>query len=204
MIDWMDKNPKVGISSCALVNPDGTMQGSGGYFPSLFRVFAWMFFLDDIPIIDKLIKPYHPMHAWSPIYKGENYFYKEHKQDWVTGAFFLIRREVIKDIGFFDNDYFAYVEEVDFCYRASQKGWESWYLPKWKTVHYGQVTTGSEFAIINELKNLELFYKKHFSSWKLPILRVLLKLGVVLRFIVFGIYKGKEVASSYAKAFKEI
>lgn len=204
MIEWMDKHPKVGISSCALVNPDGSMQGSGGYFPSLFRVFAWMFFIDDIPIIDRLIKPYHPMHAWSPIYKGENYFTKTHRQDWVTGAFFLIRKKVIDDIGYFDDDYFAYVEEVDYCYRAAQKGWESWYLPKWKIVHYGQVTTGSEFATINELKNLELFYKKHFSAWKVPILRFLLKTGALLRFVVFGLIKGKETAKIYAKAFKQV
>ena len=45
MVAWMDENPKVGISSCALVNLDGSLQGSGGYFPNLFRVFAWMFFL---------------------------------------------------------------------------------------------------------------------------------------------------------------
>jgi GT2 family glycosyltransferase len=204
MVNWMDKHSKVGISSCALINPDGSMQGSGGYFPSLFRVFAWMFFIDDIPIVDRLIKPYHPMHAWSPIYKGENYFKKAHRQDWITGAFFLIRKDVVEDIGYFDDDYFAYVEEVDYCYRASKKGWEAWYLPKWKTVHYGQATTGSEFATINELKNLKLFYKKHQPHWKLPILRALLKVGVVLRLAIFGLFKGKEAATTYAKAFREI
>ncbi|MFV1917129.1 MAG: glycosyltransferase family 2 protein [Patescibacteria group bacterium] len=203
MIDWMDKNPKVGITSCALVNPNKTLQGSGGYFPTLFRVLAWMFFLDDIPIIDRLIKPYHPLHAWSPIYKGENYFKRTRKQDWVTGAFFLIRKEVINDIGYFDKDYFAYVEEVDYCYRAAKSGWEVWYLPKWKTIHYGQVTAGSEFALVNEMKNLKLFYKKHYPSWKLPILTLLIKAGTLLRMGVFGLLKGSEVAKTYAKAFRQ-
>jgi len=204
MVNWMDNHPEVGIASCALINPDGSIQGSGGYFPSLLRVFAWMFFIDDFPILDKLIKPYHPMHAWSPIYKGTDYFKKAHRQDWVTGAFFLIRRKVIEDIGYFDDDYFAYVEEVDYCYRASRKGWEAWYLPRWKTVHYGQATTGGEYATINEFKNLVLFYKKHHPPWKLPILRVLLKAGAGMRLIVFGIIKGKEVAKTYARAFREV
>lgn len=204
MVAWMDENSKVGISSCALVNPDGSLQGSGGYFPNLFRVFAWMFFIDDIPILDRIIKPYHPMHAWSPFYKGENYFKNFHKQDWVTGAFFLIRKKVIEDIGYFDKDYFAYVEEVDYCYRAAECGWEVWYLPQWKTVHYGQAISGSEFATINELKNLKLFYKKHMPSWQMPILRIFLKSGSWLRMIIFGLLKGKGAAKVYAKVFKEI
>ena len=160
--------------------------------------------MDDVPLLDRLIKPYHPLHAWSFLYKGEGYFKRRHKQDWVTGAFFLIRREVVDEIGYFDEDYFAYVEEVDYCYRAAQKGWEIWYLPKWKTIHYGQVTTGSEFAMINELKNLKLFYKKHKPSWQLPILRTFLKSGAILRVFIFGLLKGKGVAKIYAKAFKEI
>src|SRR3972149_594788 len=61
MIDWMEAHPKVGISSCALKNRDGTLQGTGGYFPTLFKVFAWMSFLEDIPGLDSLIKPFHPM-----------------------------------------------------------------------------------------------------------------------------------------------
>ena len=60
MIKWMEDNSKVGISTCALKNTDGTLQGSGGYFPNLFRVFSWLFFLDDIPFLDLLIKPFHP------------------------------------------------------------------------------------------------------------------------------------------------
>src|SRR5436190_18196363 len=84
MITWMDEHPDVGISSCALVNPDEkTIQGSGGYFPTLQRVFAWMTFLDDIPGVDKIMKPYHPLHPGSPFYKNEDYYKKSQEQDWV-------------------------------------------------------------------------------------------------------------------------
>lgn len=203
MISWMDKKPAVGISSCALLNADKSYQGSGGYFPTLFRVLAWMTFLDDIPLLDKIIKPYHPLHPWSFFYSGEAYFKKAHKQDWVTGAYFLIRREVVEKVGLFDEDYFAYVEEVDYCYRAHQAGWEIWYLPKWETIHYGQVTTGSEFAMVNEFKGIKLFYKKHYAFWKMGVLRLILKMGALLRIFLFGIIKGPNVAKIYAKAFKE-
>lgn len=202
MVSWMDNNPTVGISSCALLNPDKTYQGSGGFFPTLLRVFFWMSFIDDMPGIDKLVKPYHPLHVWSPVYKGEEYFAKSHEQDWVTGAFFLIRMEAMKKVGFFDEDYFTYVEEVDYCFRTKQEGWQISYLPKWKIIHYGQVTTGSERATVNEFEGLKIFYKKHYPGWQLPILRVFLKLGAILRIVVFGLMKGPGVAKTYAKAFK--
>lgn len=204
MVSWMDEHPKAGLASCALLNPDKkTYQGSGGYSPTLIRVFAWMTFLDDIPFVDSLIKPYHPLHGWSPFYKGEDYFRKSHEQDWITGAFYLMRKKAVDEVGIFDEDFLLYVEEVELSYRFKEKGWGIWYLPKWKIVHYGQSTTSSETAMVFELKNLRLFYKKHFPSWKLPILAFLIKLGILLRIIVFGLWKGGEVAKVYVKAFKE-
>jgi len=203
IIDWMNKNPNVGISSCALLNPDGSYQGNGGYFPNLLRVFCWMTFLDDLPFLDLLIKPYHPMHSWS-IYKGSNYFKKQKDQDWVTGAFFLIRNKVIEEIGYLDEEYFAYVEETDFCYKAKKQGWINMYLPKWKITHFGQVSAGSEYALVSEYKNLCLFYKKHMAKWKLPILKLILKIGALLRIVLFGILKGPSVSKIYAKAYKSI
>jgi len=203
MVKWMDEHKDVGISSCALLNSDRTFQGSGGYFPTLIRVFLWMSFIDDLPFVDKLIKPYHPMHPWSFLHKNEGYFTKAHEQDWVTGAYYLIRDKAMKQVGYFDEDYFAYVEEVDYCYRTKEKGWKVWYLPKWKTIHYGQVTTGSEFAMTSEFKGLKLYYKKHMASWKMPVLRFLLKFGALLRIIIFGLIKGSNTAKIYAKAFKQ-
>jgi hypothetical protein len=203
MISWMDTHPKAGLSSCGLVDPDKvTFQGSGGYYPTLFRVFAWMTFIDDIPLIDKLIKPYHPMHGWSPIYKGGDFFKKEHKQDWVTGAFFLMRKEAMDEAGIFDEDFFLYVEEVELATRIAKKGWEIWYLPKWKTLHYGMSTNGSEKATIFELQNLILMYQKHEPAWKIPVLKAILKFGVILRIILWKAMGKKEVAQIYAKAIK--
>ena len=205
MIEWMDKHPDVGISSCALVNPDQkTYQGSGGYFPTLPRVFAWMTFIDDIPLLDKIIKPFHPLHGWSPIHTNEDYFKKQHEQDWVTGAFFLMRKSAMDQSGLFDEDFFLYVEEVELCYRFKEKGWKVMYLPKWKTMHYGQVTTGSENAMVREMQHIVLFYEKHYPKWQKPFLQFTLKFGAVLRMIVFGFLKGPKVIRIYAKAFAAV
>jgi GT2 family glycosyltransferase len=202
MLAYMDKNTKAGIVSCALRDKDGKLQATGGYFPTLLRVASWMFFLDDIPLLDKLIKPFHPMHEKSFFYRGEGFFKRESPRDWVTGAFFLIRRVVLDEVGVLDEDYFMYTEEVDLCFRAKKKGWEVWYLPKWAIVHYGGASSASEFPIISEYKGVKTFYKKHMPSWQSPILRLLLKKGAVLRMILFGILKGGSWVKVYAKAFQ--
>lgn len=204
MIAWMDSHPKVGLSSCALVNPDEkTYQGSGGYFPTLPRVMAWMTFLDDIPYVDKIIRPYHPMHGFSFFHTNEDYFKKIHNQDWVTGAFFFMRKSAMDMAGLFDEDFFLYVEEVELSYRFVKTGWEVWYLPKWKTVHYGMVTNGSEKAMTMEMQNLKLFYQKHMPKYQLPILTFFLKFGAFIRILFYGLSK-PEVSKIYAKILKNI
>lgn len=205
MISWMENHPKVGLSSCALVNPDEkTYQGSGGYFPTLPKVIAWMTFIDDLPYVDKLIKPYHPMHGWSFFHTNEDYFKKTHKQDWVTGAFYLMRKTAMDMAGLFDEDFFLYVEEVELSYRFVKAGWEVWYLPRWKTLHYGMVTTGSEKAMIMEMQNLKLFYSKQMPKWQLPILTIVLKFGALLRLIIYTLMGRINTAKIYAKALTSI
>lgn len=201
MMEWMDSHPKVGLSSCALVNPDQkNYQGSGGYFPTLSRVIAWMTFIDDIPLVDNLIKPYHPIHGFSFLHTNEDYFKKIHRQDWVTGAFFFMRKSAMDAAGIFDEDFFLYVEEVELAYRFVKNNWEVWYLPKWKTIHYGMVTNGSEKATIMEMQNLRLFYTKHMPSWQLPILSIILKFGVILRIIIYTLMGRFNMTKIYAKA----
>jgi GT2 family glycosyltransferase len=201
MISWMDRNPRVGISSCSLLNKDKSVQGTGGYFPYMVRVISWMT-IQDLPFVDWFIKPFHPMHTKSFLVKG-NRFYKTRKQlDWVTGAFMVIRCEVVDDIGYLDEKYFMYVEEVDFCYRAKKAGWQVWYLPKWSIVHYGGASGTSELAVISEYKGIKRFYKKHFPKWQYPILRVFLKIGALGRMLLFSLTEGVSSAKIYAKAFK--
>jgi GT2 family glycosyltransferase len=202
MVLWTNKNPKVGVSTCALRNLDGSLQGTGGYFPNLFKVFAWMFFLEDIPFVDRLIKPFHPMHPQSPLYKGEGFFKKAHQRDWVTGAFLLTRKDIFDEAGGFDEDYFMYTEEVDLCWRIKKKGWQVWFLPKWNIVHLGGASSTSEFPILSEYKGVKLFYKKNKPAWQMPLVRLFLKGGAALRIPIYGLIKGKEAAITYAKAFK--
>ncbi len=203
MVDWMDKNPKIGVLSCALKNKDGSIQGSGGYFPTPLRVFSWLTFLEDLPLISNIIKPFHPMHLKSPIWKNEEFFNKEDERDWVTGAFMLIKKEVFKVAGMFDPEYFMYMEEVDLCFRIKKAGYKIMYVPRWEIIHLGGGSGSGEKTILNEFKSLRIFYKKWYKNYLL-FMNLMIRLGIVLRIILFGILGKTNESKTYAKIFNQI
>lgn len=195
MINYLNNNEGVGAISPSLMNSDRkTLQASGGYFPNLTRVFLWMTLLDNLPFIEVVFNSYHP---------NKDYYNKKHDQDWVTGAFYMARKDNLDKVGGFDEDYGAYVEEVDLSYKIKKLGFRIVYDPKWKVVHIGGMSYGSESQIIQEFINLKLFYKKHYPKWQLPVLNLIIKLGCILRMIVFSIFK-PNLAKIYAKAFKTV
>ncbi len=62
--------------------------------------------------------------------------------DWLAGASLLIRREVLDEVGLFDEGYFLYFEETDLCRRAARHGWATLYVRESAVTHIGSVSTG--------------------------------------------------------------
>lgn len=193
-LSYMKENKNVGVLGCKLVGIDGNVQSSGGYFPNLFNVFFWMTFLDDIKPIYIRIKPYHI----NPNF--ENEYIRE--QDWVTGAYFMIRKKIFDDLGGFDEDYFMYVEEMDYCYRIKSKNWKIIYYPYSDIVHLGGASGTSEDAVISEFKGLMMFFNKHMGGS--AFISFLLRFGAFLRMVTYLILGNFKLSKSYAKAWKVI
>lgn len=201
MVEVMEKNPKVGIASCQLVGKTGEIQPSGGFFPHLGRVFAWMFFLDDLPFLSWWIKPFHPHPP--QFYTRDSWYQQPHFQDWVTGAFFLIRKQVQEEIGFLDEKFFMYVEEMEYCYRAKKAGWQVFYTPVTKIIHLGGQSGTAKGVLLGEYQGLQYFFGKHKPAWQKIFLRLFLKIGALLRLVLFGIIKkNPEVRRIYVEAFR--
>lgn len=202
MVDYMRQNQKIGVATSALNNKDGSFQATGGYFPTLLRVFSWMT-IQDLPLVDKIIKPFHPYHSKSFFSKGDEFYKSKKELDWVTGAFLLTKKSIIEKVNGWDESYFMYVEEVDLCFRIKKLGYEVWYLPEWNITHLGGASSKtSEPSLINEYEGVKKFYKNYYPSWQYPILRLILKIGALGRIVLFGILEGKETSKIYAKAFK--
>jgi GT2 family glycosyltransferase len=119
MIEFMRKNPKTGILGPRISYPDNTLQPSCRHFPT---------FASQALILLKLHNLF-PNLAPLRHYFMPDFDYKTTQQvDQVMGAVFLIRRELIDQIGLFDEQFFIWFEEVDYCKRAKDAGWEVTYF----------------------------------------------------------------------------
>ncbi len=118
--DFMESRPRCGIAGPRLVNPDGSWQPSRRRFPTvggtvvrrtpLRSVFPPLRRQRDHYLLDE--QPSEPVQA-----------------DWMLGAFLLLRREMLEELGGFDAGFRMYGEDIDLCYRAAKAGWERWYVP---------------------------------------------------------------------------
>ena len=82
----------------------------------------------------------------------------------VSGAYCLLRRQALDQIGLLDEDYFMYGEDIDLSYRMLHGGWQNWYLP-YDIIHYkGESTQKSSFRYVHVFyQAMLIFFRKHYS-----------------------------------------
>lgn len=82
----------------------------------------------------------------------------------VSGAFFMLRRKALQQVGLLDEDFFMYGEDIDLSYRLLKGGWQNWYLP-FSIVHYkGRSTRKTDFRYVHIFyQAMLIFFRKHYS-----------------------------------------
>jgi N-acetylglucosaminyl-diphospho-decaprenol L-rhamnosyltransferase len=84
--------------------------------------------------------------------------------DWMLGAFLLMRRTMLDEIGGWDAGYRHYCEDIDLCYRAAQAGWERWYVPDAVVTHAYAAVIDQRFLSRHTLwhvRGMARFVRKH-------------------------------------------
>lgn len=177
MISFMDNHDDAGAATCKLLLPDGSIDPACHRgFPTPWVAFTYLTKLEKLFPHTKLFGEYH---------QGYKDLSTIHEVDCIVGAFFMVRREVVREIGLLDEAYFMYGEDIDWCYRIRQKGWKIFYNPTVTMLHKKKqsgranilrsrrVTTEIYFHTYNWL-----FYKKHYAE----------KYPGILTFMVNSIY----------------
>ena len=92
----------------------------------------------------------------------------EREVDQPEGACLMLKKEVIDQVGLLDEGYFMLFEEVDWCYRIKQAGWQIWFTPQAKVLHhYGQsIKQVKVRMILSSHKGLYRFWHKHYRGNK--------------------------------------
>ena len=134
-VAFMENHPATGILGVKLLGRDGVLQPSCRYFPTPFNIFLTR----------------TGLFKWFPNTQLVDDMTWDHQSvrdcDWVPGCYYLIRKEVIDQVGLFDKRYFLYYEEVDHCYATKQAGWQITYYPDAPVVHIGGESAKTDNAI---------------------------------------------------------
>jgi GT2 family glycosyltransferase len=172
--------PQVGVLGVKLLNPDGSLQVSCWNFLSLTTL-----------VLDNLLRL-----PWVPRPLAGRYLYRfwDHGEtrevDWIFGAFLLFRRQVLEEVGGFDEDYFMYGEDMDLCYRVQQRGYDVVYYSAAAIIHYGNLSGEKRWAGKREAEvvRTELtFLHKHRGSLSWFLFRVLAGGAFLAKTAFFGL-----------------
>jgi GT2 family glycosyltransferase len=177
MVDFMEEHPTVGIAGCKVLNGDHTLQlACRRSIPTPKVAFFRMTGLS------RLFPNSKAMAQYNLTFKDAN---EKQEVDAVSGAFLMARRKTIEDIGFLDERFFMYGEELDWCLRAKRAGWMVMYNPEAEIIHYkGESTkSNSRRAALEFYRAMYLFHKKHFAQDYSPFFNFLIYTGILFKSI---------------------
>lgn len=179
-LEFMRQTQEAGIVGCRLVRRDGNVEPSCKSLPSLWVLWLEMSFL---------YKVFPKSRFFGTPYM--TYFgYDEIKEvDAVKGAFLMVRRSTIEEIGLLDEGYFIYSEEVDLCYRAKRRGWKVYFYPDAQVIHYGGASSKlNRVGMFIELqKSRYRFFRKHRSRVVAWVALTILFGGVLARSLIWSV-----------------
>jgi N-acetylglucosaminyl-diphospho-decaprenol L-rhamnosyltransferase len=169
LLRFLDAHPRVGVVGGQLLYPDLRFQHSCFRFPTLP-----MTFLDLFPLHHRLLNG--RVNGRYP----RGWYRRPFPCDHPLGAAMLVRRETMQQVGLFDEGYFMYCEEVDWCYRIKQAGWEIWYTPTAQIIHHAGASTRQHAGpmLVELHRSRDRFFRKHYGDLYASVARQIVRLGM--------------------------
>jgi GT2 family glycosyltransferase len=153
--NFAEEHSRCGIAGPLLRNSDGTLQNSRRRFPTVTGTIVRR-----TPL--RLLL--NPQERQRRHYLIEERPDEPMESDWMLGAFLLLRREMLDELGGFDEGFRLYGEDIDLCYRAKQAGWERWFVPQAAVRHAHAAVTDRHFLTKQTLwhwRSIARFVRKH-------------------------------------------
>jgi N-acetylglucosaminyl-diphospho-decaprenol L-rhamnosyltransferase len=175
LLELMESKPEVGICGCRLELEDGTFDHAARRsFPTPLGALAHFTGVGRRDRAPAALTQYRALSVEAgPV-------------DAVNGAFMLMRRSALEQVGLFDEGYWMYMEDLDLCYRFARAGWVTWYEPSVTVTHVKAGTTGSaRRPRLNYAFHYGMFrfYRRHYASAHNGAFNALIYLGIVAKFV---------------------
>src|SRR5580658_6451953 len=194
LADFLDQNPKVGDVGPRVFNPDMSQQSTCRRFPTLWNNLCSATQLESI-------------FKGRRFFAGEHMFYFAYDRtlpvDVIVGCFSMIRRETFEEVGLLDEDLFMYGDDVDWCRRARNAGWEVVFYPEAHAIHDRGKTTAPfpvHFAVAQQ-RSVIHYWKKHHSFFGVLGIRSIMLFHHLLQY-TFAVLSG--LARSQRRAKSEV
>ncbi|MFH1857438.1 MAG: glycosyltransferase family 2 protein [Candidatus Omnitrophota bacterium] len=172
LVSFMGKHPEAGVVGGKILNLDGTVQPSARAFPGLATAF-----FNRGSFLTRLF----PRNPFTTRYLLTDWNHGTVREvDWVSGSFFLIRRELLETVGLFDERFFLYCEDVDYCRRAKEANYRVFYVPDGQMLHETGYSEFRFMTLFYHHQSMYRFYKKYHSRGRLWDAGVLA--GITARF----------------------
>lgn len=154
LVEFLKSDECLGIVGPRLVDDRGRLQLSVRGFPTVWRLCTEYFFLRKLAPSSR---------AFNAFYASGFDYESVREADWLMGAALVVRREMIDEVGGFDERFFLFSEEVDLCYRARRAGWRIAYTPEATFVHLGGSSTRPVWSSMyrEQLRGHVAFLEKH-------------------------------------------
>ena len=178
LIATMEAENSIGMLGCKILNDDGSLQlACRRSFPTPWVAFTKLLGLAKIFPNSKWFGKYNLTHL------DENQAYDV---DAISGSCMFVRKTALDEVGFLDEKFFMYGEDLDWCFRFGEKGWRVHYTPSTSIVHYkGESSKVVAWdSLTHFYQAMEIFSKKHFSSSNRLPLYWLLRGGIFTRYLV--------------------
>lgn len=143
-VNFLKERQDVGVIGIKMLNGTKRYLQSAFKFPSILNLFL----IRRVLYFDK------------EIFTG-NFSKEAYEVDWLTGSFLLLKKEVYEKINGFDEDYFMYVEDVDFCKKIADLGLKRYFIPSLSYIHYVGFNKKKNPLLI---KGYKIYIKKHFKG----------------------------------------
>jgi N-acetylglucosaminyl-diphospho-decaprenol L-rhamnosyltransferase len=181
LVSFAEEHPEAGVVGPKLLHPDGSLQRSVRGFPTPWRLATEFFFLRKVAPRSRILNAFHGGPAdHESVYEAE----------WLGGACLLVRRAALDAVGGFDESFFLFSEEVDWCYRFRQAGWKVLFYPGTEVVHV--IGASYDPARYSELVLSHVrFLRKHHGPHEAERARRVLVVALVLRGLVFRGARGR-------------
>lgn len=199
-----EKNRRAGALGCRNRLPGGEVQSSAYRFPTLLQVTAYVFRL-------KRLLPFLPLRRIFSIFLKKRFGqFHPHDEtmtvDYVTGAFLLVKRNVWLRVGGFDEKFFLFCEEIDWCKRLHELGGEVLFEPSFEIEHYVGLSSEKEKprVMLEKFKSYLVYFKKHNGGFEVACLKRIFAAGIFFWMALHRLTGNRDSYDAYKKLRREL